>query len=334
MAPSGDYHHFHPSRMGPAQSCQIRRRDLKFGVQQSAVDIDTQKADGRFHQEDFTSRDYAGTATAGSPKPVTAVYIITPARVLYCCIRMGSLLFFAFSWWGILLQAFAIIHFIRRRPDTFWLWIILIGGWLGALVYIAVEAIPDAGLLRQSFKVFPRRKRIRELEAAILDNPSAGNYEELGDLYLEEGQYARSRQAYDKSISSRTDSPDPFYRRGVAAIMMGDFAAALPDLERVVSSDPTYDFHRAAGLLAHAYANSGQTEKAAALFQQVVKISTSSETYYNYACFLASQQRHAEAREWARQILAKKPTMPGYLRRRERPWFRKANTLLLRLPSN
>ena len=101
--------------------------------------------------------------------------------------------------------------------DTFWLWIILIGGWLGALVYIAVEAVPDAGLLRQSFKVFPRRKRIRELEAAILDNPSAGNYEELGDLYLEEGQYARSRQAYDKSISSRTDSPDPFYRRGVAA---------------------------------------------------------------------------------------------------------------------
>jgi hypothetical protein len=246
---------------------------------------------------------------------------------------MGSLLLFAFSWWGILLQAFAIIHFVRRRPDTFWLWIILIGGWLGALVYLVVEAIPDAGLLRQSFKVFPRRKRIRELEATVLDNPSAGNYEELGDLYLEEGKFARARQAYDTAISSRTDSLDPFYRRGVAAIQMADFAAALPDLERVVASDPTYDFHRAAGLLAHAYANTGQSEKAAALFQQVTKISTSSETYYNYACFLAAQQRNPEAREWARQILAKKPSMPGYLRRRERPWFRKANAILKRLPS-
>jgi hypothetical protein len=245
---------------------------------------------------------------------------------------MGSLLFFAFSWWGILLQAFAIVHFIRRRPDTFWLWIILIGGWLGALVYIAVEAVPDAGLLRQSFKAFPRRKRIRELEAAVIDNPSAGNYEELGDLYLEEKHFAKARQAYDKAISSRTDSPDPFYRRGVAAIQMGDFAAALPDLERVASTDPTYDFHHAAGLLAHTYANTGQPEKAEALFRQVTKISTSSETYYNYACFLAAQQRNAEAREWARQILAKKPTMPGYLRRRERPWFRKANGILTRLP--
>src|SRR4029077_17652532 len=98
--------------------------------------------------------------------------------------------------------------------------------------------------------------------------------------------------------------------------------------------DPGYDFHRAAGMLAHAYANTGQPNRAAAQVQRVTKISTSSETYYNYACFLASQQRSAEAREWARQILAKKPTMPGYLRRRERPWFRKANALLKRLPAS
>jgi hypothetical protein len=246
---------------------------------------------------------------------------------------MGSLLLFAFSWWGILLQAVAIVHFIRRRPDTFWLWIILVGGWLGALVYIAVEAIPDAGLLRQSFKVFPRRRRIRELESAILDNPSAGNYEELADLYLEEGKFAQARQAYDKAISSRTDSLDPFYRRGIAAIQMGDFLAAVPDLERVVSREPKYDFHGAAGLLAWAYAHTGQPAKAEALFQEATKTSTASETYYNYACFLASQQRNAEAREWAQRILAKRPTMPGYLRRRERPWFRKAHGLLKRLPA-
>ena len=246
---------------------------------------------------------------------------------------MGSLFLFAFSWWGILLQGFAIIHFIRRRPDAFWLWVILIGGWLGALVYIAVEAIPDAGLLRDTFKAFPRRSRIRELEAAVLDNPSAGNYEELADLYLDEKKYKRARQCYDKAISSRTDSPDPFYRRGVAATMMEDYAAALPDLERVVSQDSQYDFHRAAALLAHVYANTGQPDKAAALFEQVTRISTASEGYYNYAKFLASQGRNKEAREWAQRLIDKKRSMPGYLRRRERPWFRKANSLLRGLPA-
>jgi hypothetical protein len=235
--------------------------------------------------------------------------------------------------WSFLIVALAIIHFIRRRPDTYWLYIILFLGPLGAGIYLVVEAIPDLGLLRQSFKVFPRRRRIRELEAAVLDNPSAGNYEELAELHMEEGHFAKARECYDKAISSRTDSPDPFYRRGVCEIELGDFAAAVPDLERVVQKDPGYDFHRAKGLLAHAYANAGQPTRAEDLFRQTVAISTLSETYYNYALFLSAQSKTAEAREWAEKILAKKPTMPGYLRRRERPWFRKASALLKRLTS-
>jgi hypothetical protein len=246
---------------------------------------------------------------------------------------MGYFYSFLFPW-NLLLMGIAIVHFIRRRPDTYWLYIILIGGGLGAVVYIFVEVLPDFGLLRQSFKVFPRRRRIRELEAIILDNPSAGNYEELADLYLEEGKYTRARECYDKAISSRTDSPDPFYRRGIAAMELGDFAAAVPDLERATAKDPKYDFYRAAGLLAHAYARTGQTEKAAALFQKTTQISTLSETYLNYSSFLASQGKTAEAREWAQKILAKKPTLPGYLRRRERPWFRKAQGLLKQLPAS
>jgi hypothetical protein len=235
--------------------------------------------------------------------------------------------------WNFILVGIAIIHFIRRRPDTSWLYVILIGGSLGAIIYIFVEVLPDFGLLRGSLKVFPRRRRIRELEAIVIDNPSAGNYEELADLYLEEGKYQRARDCYNKAISSRTDSPDPFYRRGLAGIELGDFPAALPDLERVVAKDPKYDFYRASGLLAHTYANLGQPEKADALFQKTVQISTASETYLNYASFLASQGRNTEAREWAQKVLAKKPTLPGYLKRRERPWFRRAKGLLKQLPA-
>src|ERR1700751_4580199 len=243
---------------------------------------------------------------------------------------MRSFLFFAFSWWAILLRIIAIVHFIRRRPNFYWLFVILFH-WVGALIYIAVEVIPDAGLLRTSFQVFPRRRRIQELERTILDNPSAGNYEELGQLYLDDGNFYRARACYDKAISSRTDHADPFYRRGIAEIEIGDFPAAVPDLERAVHSDPDYDFHRAKGLLAWAYAQTGQPEKADALFREATRISTISETYYYYALFLESQGRGAEAREWAKKIPDKKPTMPGYLRRRGRPGFRRASAVLSRV---
>lgn len=235
--------------------------------------------------------------------------------------------------WGMILQALAVLHFVRRRPNTYWLWIIIALGPLGALVYLFVEALPDIGLVGQGFKVFPRRKRIGQLKIAILDNPSAGNFEELGDLYMDDGKLELARAAFDRAIGARTDTLDAFYRRGVCAILLGDATGALPDLEKVVAREPNYDFRRAAGLLAHAYARTGQKEKAEALFRQVIVTSTLSETYLNFADLLASEGRGAEAREWARRVLEKKPTMPGYLRRRERPQFRRASKLLKRLPA-
>jgi hypothetical protein len=244
-----------------------------------------------------------------------------------------GLLSHLFYPWGFLLQGLAIVHFIRRRPDNYWIWVILFLGPLGALIYLCMEALPDVGLLGQSFKGFSRRKRIGELEALVRQNPAAGNYEELGDLYMDEGKYQQARDAFDHAITPRTDTPDPFYRRGACAIKLGDAPAAIPDLERVVDQDPDYDFHRAAGLLAHAYALTGQNEKAETLFRQVTAASTSSETYLNFASLLASEGRNAEAREWAQKVLDKKPAMPGYQRRRERPWFRTATAMLKRLPA-
>jgi len=233
--------------------------------------------------------------------------------------------------YGFILQAIAVVHFIRRRPDGFWLWIIILGGGFGALVYIVAEVIPDLGLLRGSFRFFPRWQRIREVEALVQQNPSAGNYEELGGLYLDNGDFARARECFDRAISARTDSPDPFYRRALAELELNDFAAAAADLEQVVSREANYDIHRAAGLLAYAYWRSGKTKEAADLFARVTQVSTSSEIQFYYASFLASQGRTAEAREWVDRILAKQRAMPGFQRRRERPWFRQAAALMRQL---
>lgn len=240
--------------------------------------------------------------------------------------------FFSTWSWVFLLQAAAIVHFIRRRPDTIWLWIIIFLGPLGASAYIVMEVLPDLGLLRHSFDGLGRRKRIRHLEALVLDNPAAGNYEELADLYLDQGDYARARAAYDKAISPRTSHPDPLYRRGIAELQLGDFEAAARDLEDVTDRDPRYDSHRAMALLAHAFAQSGRADQAEALFREATRMSTLSETYFNYATLLAARNRPGEARVWLERILAKKPTMPRYLRRLERPWFRKAAALLKQLP--
>lgn len=235
--------------------------------------------------------------------------------------------------WGLMLQAIAIVHFIRRRPETFWLWIVLFFGGFGALAYIVMEVVPDLNLLGLFMQAFARRRRINVLEAVIRENPAVGNLEELADLLLEEREFARARALYDRVITPRTDAPDPYYRRALALIELKEYPAAVADLERVIDIDPKYDFHRAIGLLAHACALAGQPERADMLFKRALDVTTLSETELNYALFLAEQQRPAEAREHANRLLARRLTIPRYLQRRERPWFRKAKALLKRLPA-
>jgi len=238
----------------------------------------------------------------------------------------------AFFGWGFILQIIAIVHFVRRRPETFWMWIIFFGGGIGATAYLLIEALPDLGLMRGSFKGFSRRKRIATLRAVVIENPSAGNFEELGDLLLEEKKYAEARECFDKALSSRTDHVDPFYRRGIAAFELGDAPAALPDFERVVKSEPKYDYGGAQLFYARALAAAGRTDDAARVFEKIVESGGTTEALCHAAEFFAAQGRNAQAKELVDRIATRKLTMPAYQKRRERPWLRRSSSLSKRLP--
>ena len=69
--------------------------------------------------------------------------------------------------WGFLVQGLAIVHFIRRRPENYWFYVIFFLGPPGAAVYILAEVLPDLGLLRGFFQGFGRRSRINTACCAI-----------------------------------------------------------------------------------------------------------------------------------------------------------------------
>ncbi len=240
---------------------------------------------------------------------------------------------YLFYPWGFIVQGLAILHFVRQRPENYWFYIIFFGGFLGASVYILAEVLPDLGLLRGVFQGFGRRSRIQKVETDILDNPSPANYEELGELYKDQGQFEKAREAFTNAIAARSDSIYTFYSRALCSLGLNDLPGAIPDLERVVTADRKFDYYRAAGLLADACARTGQLERADVLFAEVTQISTTPETLYNYASFLKTVNRPDEAREWAQKLQAKKRTLPRYMQRRERPWFRKGKALLKELAS-
>lgn len=232
--------------------------------------------------------------------------------------------------WGLILQIAALVHWSRKRPETYWLFVIIFFGALGAIAYFLVEGI-DYPSVNRSLHGPSRRRRIGILQAIVRENPSAGNYEELGDLLLMEKRYAEARAAFDAALAQRTDSVDPFYRRGIAELELGDHAAAIADLERVVKQEPKYDYSRARCLLAQALARAGRTAEAESLFDTLVASTTSAEPTVAAAEFYATRGRTREARELAETLLARRATMPAYQKRRDRAFLRRASKLLRRV---
>jgi len=231
----------------------------------------------------------------------------------------------------IALQLIAIIHCAKSGRDRFWIWIIIIGGLLGTAAYFVVEGLPEWRDIKRSFKGPARRKRIAALRVLVRDNPSAGNYEELGELLVHQKRWAEARDAFDRAITARADSPDPFYWRGVAAFEMGDDTAAINDFQYVVKIDPKYDYSRAQCLLARALARSGKTAEAMAAFDRLLEASSASESQVSAAEFYAANGRAAEARQIVEGLLARRATMPSYQKRRDRPWLNLARKLDRRL---
>jgi tetratricopeptide (TPR) repeat protein len=178
---------------------------------------------------------------------------------------------------------------------------------VGALIYFVVEVVPDFDLLRGMFQRRARRRRIDDLRRIVQENSRSETSRSWPICRSTKGSSRRRGAVRQGAGVVAGDLVDPYYRRGLSALGLGDAAAAVRDLERVVASEPKYDIYRAAGLLAHAYALAGRAEQAEAQFKAATDLSTLSETYYNYAAFCCRNSGRPKRASGRRRFSPRKP---------------------------
>lgn len=234
-----------------------------------------------------------------------------------------------FPWYlGVLLQALMIVHFFRRRPEGYWFFVIIFLGPLGALIYFVIEVAPDLRVKPPWLARRERRRRRQWLEHVVEESPALEHLLELAENCAAEGEHARAVELFSRVLKRDPDTREARHGRAKSLVELGRIERAIEDLEPVVRAEPKHQFWDSYLTLAECYDRRGQPEKARAAYEEILGRTTVSRAYYGCGLLLDRQGEKERAREMMRQILAKKPALPRYLRRQERPWFKKAEVFL------
>ena len=124
---------------------------------------------------------------------------------------------------------------------------------------------------------------------------------ELAVICAAEGEHTRASELFGEALRRDPGDLESLYGRGLSAIEVGNYQAAVED------------------------------GKAVEVYGQILDRTPVSEAYYGLGRLLAKQGKTNEARQTLQEILAKQVGLPRYLRRQERPWVWKARMLLKKL---
>jgi len=236
-----------------------------------------------------------------------------------------------------LIQALLIVHVIKTGRNFLWIWVlILLPFGLGALVYVAVEIVPDLFRSRTAQRTARGFKRAMdpgadlrrfENEARVTGNVASRQ------RYAEE---LRRHQRYDEAIEQYRQAltglyeHDPNLMLGLAQAQFGkgDAGGARATLDELIAQNPGFRSPEGHLLYARALEAEGNVAKALEEYRVLAPAYPGAEASVRYAQLLKRQGQLAEAQRVARELLEQARIAPGHYRRAQREWLDAARGLL------
>jgi hypothetical protein len=203
----------------------------------------------------------------------------------------------------VLLQIACAVHCVRNGRSGMWLTVILIFPGLGSLAYVVTEILPSYSGHRQvrmaKAAVVGRIDPDRDLRAArdaIDTADTAANRIAYGDALAEQEKWREAAEQYGEALARMTHEDRPTQLK-LARVRLegGDHREARRLLKALPPSLATAENDRASLLLARALAESGETVKALAMFEDVGQRMPGAEAQCRQAGLLIELGREREA---------------------------------------
>jgi len=225
-------------------------------------------------------------------------------------------------------QIWMLVDAMRNRE---WMWALFILAFpgLGSFWYF-FHMYRSSGSTTTGFELpgAHDRKRIKELQAQIHHLDNAHHYLQLGDIYFQQGKLAQAEQCYQGALQRDPKDIDIRAHYGQCLLRLGKAPEARPVLQGVVDEDPKHDYGHTLMALAETQGALGEVDAAIATWQRVTANHSYARARVQLAEQLARRGENDAARAEITEVLTDDPHNPGFQRRRDRFWIKRARKLI------
>jgi hypothetical protein len=214
----------------------------------------------------------------------------------------------------------------RTRPPVYWYLIAFVP--FGPLVYfLAFKSDEPLAWLKRL--VNPARPpSLADLRDELRRSPSYQNRLRLANALYDAGHFDDAAKSFEIIVETRGDDPDALYGLGRCRLSLGEPAAAIEPLSRLIAQNRTYRDYAACLDLAEAYAKAGDEDDALDLLHGLVRQSPRATHRVALAQQQIAMSLIEEAQKTLREAIAEERGAPDHIQRRERDAVKEAERLL------
>jgi hypothetical protein len=237
---------------------------------------------------------------------------------------------------SILLQFICLVHVVRTGRPFWWIWIIIMGSFLGVAVYAFTQILPDLqnnprarGAARGLAKKLDPTRDLRRLRDELARADTVKNRMHLGAEFMEVGESAEAESIFRDCLKGmHASDPDILLALSQAQFAQDKVADASATLTTLIAANP--DFKSADGHLLYARTLEGLDRSLEALAEYDVLDESypGEEARVRKAELLLKLDRKDEARATLEKTLERTRIAPAYYRKAQGVWIERAKKLL------
>ncbi len=237
------------------------------------------------------------------------------------------------------LQIACAVHVVRSGRQLYWIWILLIGSYLGVIVYVIAAVIPDLRndprsrqAARKLVNTFDPERQRRSIQQRLEIADTVNNRRVLAEESMKLGDYASAAELY-RSVLKGVYANDASFLLGLAQAQAGqnDFAGARTTLDTLYAAHADFRSSDAELLRARVLEALGDRATALEHYRALATSYPGEEARFRYGALLKQAGRFSDARQVFGDMLKRAQLAPRYYRRKEKDWLDSAKRELASL---